>query len=220
MPTVIRKQAVGLLRTVVVLAIGLVLDARPSQAQNLVQNPGFETGTTSGWTFTAATGGSDFYVGGNISASFGNGVQVLPHSGSFMAVFGATQGTNDTLAQTFFSTISGQSYDFNFWVNNQDGQNASFLTVMFGAQTVLTINTNSANSIWTDYNFIETATGTSTAISFAGRNVPSWIAIDDVSVTAVPEPSTCAAILGIVSLGFVMLRRRFAQAASSSTRAK
>ena len=201
MHSLIRKPASRILRAVVVLAIGFVIGANPSRAQNLVQNFSFETGTTTGWTFSAAVSGSDFYIGSSVP----NGVS--PHSGLYMAAFGAVGVLNDALTQSI-STSSGQQYDFNFWLNNADGRNASYFTVSWGSRVVLQIDNNSANFGWTDFDFIEAATGPTT-ITFAGLNVPAWIALDDVSVKAVPEPSTYAIILGIFSLGFVVVRRRF-----------
>lgn len=44
--------------------------------------------------------------------------------------------------------------------------------------------------------------------NFRPANTESWPALDNVAITAVPEPSTYAAILGALVLGAVALRRR------------
>lgn len=191
-------RRMSLLLIASVLAVGLVQSTRA----NLVLNGSFETGDTTSWEYTPAASGSVFHIAPYISAAYG--VQINPQSGSFLAEFGANQGLNDTLSQTV-ATVNGGRYDFTFWVNNLDGQNASYLTVSWGNSVVLQINDTSANSDWTLYNFVETATGPTT-ISFAGRNRPSYIGLDNVSVTAVPEPTTMVAGLG--ALGFVLMAFR------------
>ncbi len=53
-----------------------------------------------------------------------------------------------------------------------------------------------------------TATQSITDLKFAFTAGTGSIALDNISVAAIPEPSTSAAILGVVSLAGVLLRRR------------
>jgi hypothetical protein len=172
---------------------------------DLVQNGGFETGDFTDWTTIPAVSGSVFSVATDIPASYG--VQVNPHSGNYLAIFGANQGLDDTITQVL-PTVAGDKYDFSFWVNNLDGQHASYLTADWGLTQVLSINADSANFDWTEFSFTETALGPTT-ISFAARNTPSYIGLDDVSVTpvsnGVPDSGpglvlAAAALFGVCAL--------------------
>jgi hypothetical protein len=48
----------------------------------------------------------------------------------------------------------------------------------------------------------------STDMSFGFINTPTYVALDNLSFTAVPEPASAAALVGGLCLGFVALRRR------------
>jgi hypothetical protein len=146
-----------------------------TNGQNLVANPGFETGNTSGWAFTPAASGSVL----QFSTS-------SPHSGVYDAAFGAYAGLNDTLSQQL-PTQAGVVYDFNFWVNTSDGDSSSYLTVSWGGSTILEITPTSGTFGWSNFDFAVTATGP-TIISFSGRNAPYLVYLDDVSVTASNGP--------------------------------
>ena len=169
------------------------LAAAPAQAQNLVTNPGFETGDFSGWTTTPATGGSDFAVAGGVYAN----------SGSYGARFGAT-GTQDDSISQFIPTVAGDDYAVSFSLENLSGPSNDF-TASFGGAPLLSI-TDSASFPYTQYSFTATATGASTLLAFAGRQVPSFFALDDVSVidlgaAPVPEASTTVSLGLLLALG-------------------
>src|SRR5215469_8815471 len=78
-------------------------------AGNLVKNCGFETGDFSGWTATAATSNSNFFV-----STF------APHSGNFQAVFAASGPTDDSISQVL-STTAGRSFDLSFFLQVVNG---------------------------------------------------------------------------------------------------
>lgn len=184
----------GLLIMASVLAVGLAQAAHA----NLVINPGFETGNGSNWTVTRAGSGSDlFFWSGYRGQS--------PHTGNYFAHFGATGNENDTITQTI-STTPGSTYVFSFWLNNVLDPTASYFTASWNGNAVLNLTPSNDSSFnWTQFSFAVTATGSSTAIGFAGRNAPAAIFLDDVSVTvsAVPEPTTMVAGLG--ALGLVLM---------------
>lgn len=148
------------------------LYGQATNGQNLVANPGFETGNFSGWTRTPAASGSVLVITND-----------NPHSGNYDAFFGANQGLNDTLSQQVL-TQPGVRYDFNFWVNNSEGDLSSFLTVSWDGNPLLQITPSNSNFGWSNFDFSVIATGVTATISFAGRNAPSFVDLDDVSVVA------------------------------------
>ena len=164
-------------------------------AGNLIQNPGFETGTFSGWTVSGAgTLGSDYGISTNI-----------PHSGTYSAWFGTPSGIT-YISQTF-TTVPGEFYDVSFWVANQhQGPNpVNEFIVMWGSATPLDL-VNSGNANWQHAGGMIAASGTTTTLEFGFMNVPGWFALDDVSVTqAVPEPG--AILLAGGGLGCLLLLR-------------
>ena len=83
--------------------LGLAVLPQAARAQNLVLNPGFETGTFANWTRTGNTSLSDV---------ISNAATI--HTGSF----GYRGGQTDTvggITQTI-TTLTGHSYTFSYWL--------------------------------------------------------------------------------------------------------
>jgi hypothetical protein len=170
-------------------------------AGNLVANCGFESGDFTGWTQSPAAFGSDFFVS--------NGS--LINSGNFGAGFGATNPTfEDTISQTI-PTIAGDAYKVSFFLENEGGPENKF-TAMFGGTTLLS-ETNSDSFGYTEFTDAVVATGSSTTLSFAAFQAPSFFGLDDVSVlpvtpvTAVPEPASLV-LIGAALFTLAVTRRR------------
>jgi len=153
--------------------IALVASAALSaHAQNLVLNPGFETGDFTDWTIR----GSGYFVG-----------QGAPHSGRYSAVLGGSG-----LLDQPITTVVGQSYQVSFWLSNFNPFGSmpnNFFTVSFAGVTILDLR-NSPTFGYTHFSGAVTATSTSSDLSFAFYHVmhigfPHWN-LDDVSVTAAP----------------------------------
>ena len=165
------------------LTVGAMV-AAPAQAQNLVTNPGFETGDFTGYTFSGpgmVLNGSGFAHTGNYSADF-NGVGQFGH-----------------LSQSI-ATTTGATYNISFFLRNDGGPNNEFKVSFAGFQGVDVVNANVFP--YTQYSFTTVATGPSSILQFDAFQNPSHWLLDDISVTAanpVPEASS------VVSLGLMLL---------------
>jgi hypothetical protein len=133
-----------------------------------------------------------------------------PHSDLAEADFGAI-GTTASITQTI-TTVAGATYNFDFWYAGSSFSPSSF-EALFDGVSLFSIVDN-PSFLYEFHHFVVTATGTSTAITFTGRDDPSGQSLDDVSVTpfvaAIPEPATMAptlALIGILVLGWNRKRR-------------
>ncbi|KRQ94754.1 hypothetical protein CQ12_04295 [Bradyrhizobium jicamae] len=205
------------------LAATILFNAHSAHA-NLVVNGGFENGVNpgsfttlnaadsssiSGWT---VTGGSIDYIGSYWQASEGS---------RSIDLNGLSQGT---IAQQTLATVVGQQYLISFdLAGNPDlGPTIKTIGVSIGDSGLQTFTfdstgTSHSNMGWITESFLYTATGTS-IITFqsltigptGNENFAAYgPALDNVSVTAVPEASTWAMmILGFVGVGFMAYRGR------------
>ena len=178
---------------ILVVSMMLAGAAFQASASNIVSDGSFESGTANpytgaigdGWVVTAGTGA----ICNDITFA-GCGNAGPAHTGDQMA-FLDWADTLDTTAQTL-ATVAGQSYTISYWVA---GSQPNFLEVTFGATTLFdgTSPTTGLGSSgdYVHYVFDATATSASTELAFSGqRTVGGEILLDDVSVTATPEPST------------------------------
>jgi len=110
--------------------------------------------------------------------------------------------TFNTISQTL-TTVVGQSYDISYWIF---GDHPNLLQVTFGGSTLFS-GTAPASSTYVQYSFVSTATSTSTVLAFSGqRTVAGVELLDDVSVTAAPEPATWLLAFAALS-GLAAMRR-------------
>ncbi|WP_348697594.1 PEP-CTERM sorting domain-containing protein [Duganella fentianensis] len=178
--------------------------ASSAMAQNIVQNPGFEEGYT-GWNV------SGFSIG-DIGAGYA-------HSGTWLALTGCitkycvyAPATGAYIAQTL-NTTAGTSYSLSFLVSENGGPTSEMSIYWNGALVADVINpaNNTWPGHWVQFNYTNlVATSKSTVLEIHGRQDPSLILFDDISVTAaVPEPSSYAMLMaGLGALSLIAKRRR------------
>lgn len=146
------------------------------RAQNIVTNPGFESGDFSpGWTLTASPSGALTQVDLN-----------NPHSG-FFELDGQQFDDFDSISQSL-TTVAGRSYDLSFWLASVDGGGVGTtleFRVWWNGVIVLD-RTNDPHDLPYTQVFVPSlvATGSSTALRFDIRNDPGAYFLDDVSVVA------------------------------------
>ena len=166
---------------------------------NLVANCGFETLDLTGWTFTAAALGSDFYINTDPASA---------NSGSGSAWFGATDGLDDSISQVL-PTTPGTVHLLLYLMHNSTDSANDFNVYWDGVPVYQIVNTASFPYTLVDVGNL-VATGSDT-LTFAGREGPAWYGLDDVVVTpetGTPEPGTIGMLFGGLGLVALGLRRR------------
>src|ERR1700730_2122747 len=146
-------------------------------AQNLLANPGFETGDfPPAWTVTTSGGFTSVQA---LNAFAG------PHSGTYYCD-SERVGTFDSILQSI-ATTTGAFYDLNFWLaNNAFGGGPTEELQVYWNGTLVYDRTDTASFL--SYTLISipslVASGSSTILEFRMRNDPGIYELDDVSVTS------------------------------------
>lgn len=159
----------------------------------LVVNGGFETGDFTGWTANPVS--FPIYI-----------VTNPVNSGAYAAQIAGFAYGPDTLSQTV-GTTAGQSYtlSFAFWQDDYypNGFDVSWNGVSVFAQT----DTNTGNA-YAPASVRVVGTGSDTLV-FTAYNDPAFTYLDDVALTAVPEPESWALMItGFGAIGAAMRARR------------
>lgn len=155
-----------------------------------VVNGGFETGDLTSW---ALSGNTDFIGVGSF----------FPHTGTYALEAGPV-GSSGFLRQTV-ATLPGASYLLSLWLANDCGSSLTCsepnaFQVSWGDQLLYSAN-NLPTIDYTQLLFPVIAAGTSTDLTLGFRQDQFSFYIDDVTVEAVPEPSSMA-LSAIVCLLF------------------
>jgi choice-of-anchor C domain-containing protein len=171
---------------------------------NGISDPMFITVNLGGmidpWTVSS---GSVDWIGGYWQPAGGNGSIDIA-------------GNGPGALSTTLSTVVGQSYTLSFYLaGNPDGGDPNkFLQVQVGnLNQIFTFNTSGHSHTsmgWTLESVSFTATATNNTLTFSSPTVgsPYGAALDEVTVSPVPEPATYAfALLGLASIGLFLRRR-------------
>lgn len=181
-----------------------------ANAQNLVQDPGFESSTSSSfspdWTLNSGDG-TIFYDDQGQGTTYAH---TGDWSAEFMAV-NASQASSGTLSQTI-ETMPMRTYLVSFFLSNHGGPHDTFLAT-FGGQTVLSL-TDAPAFGYTKYSAMITTgkKADSAVLAFTGEQDASAFSLDDVSVVAegAPAPTIGGGLmpLVIVMIGAAIRRIR------------
>ncbi len=182
---------------------------------NLVTNGDFETGTLSGWTLGSPVGHGNW---GNYTAALATTAPApLPGSTSY-AVTGCgsycslSQALATTAGQTYTLSFEYNSGSFNSHVGRTDLQvfwGTNLLTPVFDFNGPTPDPDKSGNPDWALYSVTLFANSASTELTFKGESAVGMMGLDNINVSAVPEPSTWVMLVGgFLGLGFLAYRRR------------
>ena len=180
-------------------ALAAAMTVSGAQAAELVTNGGFETGDFTGW----ATGGTSFPIY-TVTNPVQEGVYAAQIAG-FLSSIGSP--AENTLTQVI-ATALGQSYDLSFWYY-QDDRTPNGLNVIWNGLSVYSATDES----FAGYKHITTSVigSGSDSLVFKAYNDPAFTYLDNVSVSAVPEPMTWALMIGGFGMAGAVIRRRRGQ---------
>jgi hypothetical protein len=185
--------------------------AGPAQAAtNLAVNGSFESGafgigSFDGWT-TQLGDASTF-----VDSSGQTGPQPgKAEDGLWSAYFGSTAAAGGATIAQSIATTPGQTYALDFYLANDNGGGSAvnaFSAHVGGLSLFNAAQLPDGNYVHEHALF--TATGASSVLSFTASNDRGYLQLDNVSVSAVPEPgSEVLALVGLLILGGQALRSR------------
>jgi len=182
--------------------------ASPAFAANLITNGSFETGGLNDWTL----GGAPYAIyGTNVYVISGSSYGYSAESGSDFALLGPVGG--DGYLSQSFADVAGRTYTLSYWVASDGGEPNDFGSTIYSTADGSTVEQPSGYLASTDgaydhyvYTFVGTGDDT---LTFNFRDDPGYLALDNVSVTGVPEPAAWAfLLLGVGAIGAALRGRR------------
>lgn len=200
-----RSGVAALISTFVATAATLQF-CSSAAAASLIVNGDFETGDFSNWTVSNLVVGPFGYSSVDIMI---NDPSDLALVGQYTTRFNAGDSSPTvTLSQSFATTV-GMTYELKFDLATYNLQPYQHTLVNISNSDLSQQSASSPDSFAT-FDYLFTATSTSSTLSFTDdpNNITqsSDTFLDNVSVTAVPEPGT--ALFGIAFVGVAALRRR------------
>jgi hypothetical protein len=174
----------------------IALCVSAARAQNIVKDPGFESDTSESVSAPNSLSSNDWQVtsGTSYVADFASDA----HSGNNYVEI-SPDGDTSTIQQTL-TTQSGADYNLSFYY---EVIVTDPTTIDFGSHTETISDTTTGGWVPATYDDLS-ASSSSTVLSFSTAN--EGVFIDDVSVTAVPEPASLG-LLSVAGIG-IMARRR------------
>lgn len=198
------------------LVVCLMLPGMAWADINLVQNPGFETSDLTGWTLLNGSGMCIAVAsGGGFFGCQPPPPPMIAPRGNY-SLYDGPYGDTRSVTQDV-ATLPGVGYNVGFWLANAPAnpdhpESVRFIDITFGATNLVSLANQAAYFDWIHYTFHDVvAAAASTTLSFGpGENDWSYWVIDDVSVTAVPEPAAVF-FTGTMLLGLAgALKRKWA----------
>ncbi len=216
------------MRASAITIVAVCAVASSPAAANLIVNGGFEDGvfggggslseqvlpgdgtTLPGWT-VGPSGPLTWYENGfNLQQ-----IALTAHTGDFALNLNDGSVRFVSVSQTI-ATLPFREYEVSYWIGNYSANNgpASIgATIVDGtSNTIIFSETGTApatsSSTWVRQSFRFISDGTSNTITFTEGDGLTYIGLDDVRVTSVPEPATWAMMLaGFAGLGLAGCRR-------------
>jgi hypothetical protein len=171
---------------------------------NLVTNGSFEatSNTTApgfGWTVSGFLAeGFDYFVDTNPADA-----EAGTHSFA-----GGASGDLGFISQNI-ATVVGQHYNIHLWLANLSGfSDGTAIEVRWGANIVYPLTTDIPGFGYKEIVIDPIATSSTTSLSIGLRDDSFFLNVDNISVRAVPEPTTLALLLGGLSAAGLSRRRR------------
>ncbi|WP_138516762.1 choice-of-anchor C family PEP-CTERM protein [Rhodoferax bucti] len=185
-----------------------------SAAPNLIVNGSFESNSLNfTGSFSTLSAGSNALTGWTIAAGsvdLINKYWTASQGHYSLDLSGADDGT---ISQSF-ATVVGQTYKVSFdMAGNPDGPDTTkYLQVGMSQQPIYEFDTtgkNHANMGWTTKSFVFQAVSGQSTLHFTGlQESPYGMALDNISVSAVPEPESFAMLLAGLGLVGAAVRRK------------
>lgn len=183
-----------------------VLLARPAQATSILINGDFETGDLTGWTKIPSCD--------CVFSAFGI-TTLRPHDGTYAVAFGGLNtgnGREDTISQTV-QTDAGQRYTLSFWLKQDSPPCTIIPDPLYCLANDLAIRWNDVRVLYLislppgdyiEYSVDVVADAAVSNLAIMASNSPAYSRLDNIRLTAVPEPAT----VGLLALGLLLVAPR------------